>query len=585
MARNVDIAALVREVKHVHDTYPNWTLDNAFVHWFLQAFLVSDAEIAAQSVTGVSHDKGVDAVFIDDGLAKVFVLQGKLHQSATPPAEPRPHIISFSQLAKKLTGPKADFISYLSRIDPTVRQKLLPARDRLLKRNYELHLYYVTTGRCSAPQKSEAESEVRQANGRAAITILDRPDMLALLVDYLGGAAPPVPYLDLNVDATGVVGSGGVIHRTATEAGITSWVLTMSGRDVANAYTKAGDRIFARNIRGFLGDRGINEQMASTLRREPDNFLYFNNGVTIVCDTARMTSESSGAILRVTNPQIINGQQTTRILHANPARKASVLVRVIAIPRGKGRSQVDFESMVSSIVAATNWQNAILQSDLRANDSRQIALQRELAKVKYQYLRKRQSKREARRLLGNRHWFWIKKDELAQVVGACDLDPYYVRKGKEGLFKSPHYDEIFDSRPVREYLSMYWLGRIIKSASAGYPDRAYAKWHALHFLWRHAAPILRSKARSDEFRRLSERRRLPSAISRAANHVYVALLAFFRKRRGSGPTAVDVSNFFYSPHKHAEFERYWFGARNNHRTPTARLLKRFSAQLDQTMQT
>lgn len=322
MARNVDITSLTREVKFVHENYPTWTLDNAFVHWFLQAFLVADAEVAARAVTGVSHDKGVDGVFIDDGLGKVFVLQGKFHQGATPPTEPRSHIIAFAQLARKLTGPKVDFSSYISSIDPSVRSKLQLARDRLAKRNYELHLYYVTTGKCSAPQKAEAESEVRQANARAAITILDRPDVLALLVDYLGGAAPPVPYLDLKVDAVGVVGSSGVIHRSITDAGITSWVLTMSARDVSQLYAKAGDRVFARNIRGFLGDTSINEQMAHTLRGEPDNFWYFNNGITIVCDTARMTSDSTGAILRVTNPQIINGQQTTRMLSASPSRRA-----------------------------------------------------------------------------------------------------------------------------------------------------------------------------------------------------------------------------------------------------------------------
>ena len=47
---------------------------------------------------------------------------------------------------------------------------------------------------------------------------------------------------------------------------------------------------------------------------------------------------------------------------------------------------------VSKIVAATNWQNAIKASDLMSNDRRQIDLERNLRKLDYQYLRKRQSK-------------------------------------------------------------------------------------------------------------------------------------------------------------------------------------------------
>jgi hypothetical protein len=39
MLARVDIGTLVREIKEVHEAYPTWTLDNAFVHWFLQAFL------------------------------------------------------------------------------------------------------------------------------------------------------------------------------------------------------------------------------------------------------------------------------------------------------------------------------------------------------------------------------------------------------------------------------------------------------------------------------------------------------------------------------------------------------------------
>ncbi len=97
MAAEVDIATLAKEIKEVHEHYPTWTQDNAFVHWFLQAFLVSDPEMAARSVTGVSHDKGVDGVYIDESLGQVFVLQGKFRQGPKAPLESRPDVIAFAQ--------------------------------------------------------------------------------------------------------------------------------------------------------------------------------------------------------------------------------------------------------------------------------------------------------------------------------------------------------------------------------------------------------------------------------------------------------------------------------------------------------
>ncbi|MDI7267004.1 MAG: AIPR family protein, partial [Myxococcota bacterium] len=499
MAVRVDISQLAHEVDEIHESYPAWTRDNAFVHWFLQAFLVADRDLAARAVTGVSHDKGIDGVYVDDDVGKVFLVQGKFHEGTAAPQEPRSEIVAFAGWARRLAAPERDFHAALVGIDPAVGAKLQDARKRIRNRSFPLQLYYVTTGRCSAPLKSEVEAEVAQANWRASISALDRADVLNLLTDYLGGAAPPVPYLDLPIDTRGVVGSDGVIQRFDPASRIESWILTMSGKNVAELYREAGDRLFARNIRGFLGNTAINEGMEQTLKAQPTRFWYFNNGVTIVCDAARKTAERGQAILRVTNPQVINGQQTTRVLHRRWHPDAGVLVRVISVPRDAKTDQGKFEALVSNIVAATNWQNAILSSDLRSNDARQVAMERDFAKLSYHYLRKRQTKREARRLMGNQYGFRIKKEELAQIVAACDSDPVLVRGGKEGLFKVPHYDRIFDGRPVREYLSMYWLGRVVKYHSKGFPERAYPKWHVLHFLWKHVAPLVRNRAAADYF--------------------------------------------------------------------------------------
>jgi AIPR protein len=582
MAAEVDIDTLVREIKEVHEHHPTWTQDNAFVQWFLQAFLVSDPEMAARSVTGVSHDKGVDGIYIDESLGHVSVLQGKFRQRPKPPLESRSDVIAFAQLARKLTGPKRDFDAYLSGIDPSVGKVLTEGRQRIRRRHFELHLYYVTTGRCSAPLKSEAESELTQAGAIASISVMDRSDILSLLIDYLGGAAPPVPFLDLPIDSRGIVASDGVIQRYDQGSGIESWILSMSGRDLAGLFGKAGDRLFARNIRGFLGNTGINDGMRTTLSREADHFWYFNNGVTLICDSARKTAERGQAVIRVTNPQVINGQQTTRVLFSTPAsqaKEAAVIVRVISVPRNSHGGQSRFEQLVSNIVAATNWQNAILASDLRANDARQIHLQRELAKLNYQYLRKRQTKKEAKRLLGHQHWFWIKKEELAQVVAAGEFDPFVVRSGKEGLFKQPYYDRIFDGRSIREYLSMYWVARIVKYKGSSYPDRAYAKWYAMHFLWHYASPLLRSKPIADHFRTSCERSRWPAPLQAAADQVYRSLMEFYKLKRGGGSHAIDISTFFYRLNQHMAFETFWRGGKNLRKARFRKLMKKFQSDM------
>jgi hypothetical protein len=112
-----------------------------------------------------------------------------------------------------------------------------------------------------------------------------------------------------------------------------------------------------------------------------------------------------------------------------------------------------------------------------------VELEMELRKFGYAYLRKRQAKSAAKRFVGQ-HYTMITKEELAQAVAACELDPVTVRsEGKEGLFEEQYYPKIFPTSEPLYYLIRYWLMREVRYASAGYPERAYAKWLILNFMW------------------------------------------------------------------------------------------------------
>ena len=70
-------------------------------------------------------------------------------------------------------------------------------------------------------------------------------------------------------------------------------------------YEAAGIRLFARNVRGFLGkSTQVNRGMQETLSEEPWNFWYYNNGITMMCDHAERKSVGGRDVMRVSNPQI-----------------------------------------------------------------------------------------------------------------------------------------------------------------------------------------------------------------------------------------------------------------------------------------
>jgi hypothetical protein len=581
MTHTIDIGTLKSEVNEVLRKRPDFLPDNAFVLWFLQAFLVDDEKTAAESITGGSGDKGADAIYVDHPNRKAFIIQGKYHASTNPPTEGRSDLIALADLAVALHGPKDAFNKVLLDANPLVKTRLSEVRGYLKRRGYDLHMYFVTGGKVSSGLEAEAQSRAEQADGPVELSVFNRREVINLACDYLDGA-PPVPSLDLQIETGDGIRGGGIVKRYDESRGIESWIFSMVGADVGRLFAKAGVRLFARNIRGFLGNTDINRGMKHTLEKQPENFWYYNNGVTVVCDGARKIEERGSEVLRTFNPQIINGQQTTRMLKEYGSSKASVLVRVIAIPRGDADGWSRFDALVSDIVAATNWQNEILQSDLRANDREQVRIEREFRRLNYQYLRKRQAKSEVRRLFGTSGRFQVKKEDLAKAVAACEFDPIVVRLGKEGLFEDERYRRIFCDRPAKEYLMHVWLDRFVRYYASRKAERAYARWLALHFVWSQVREIIGRNPGRELFLRIAERPTFYDALiglDRFIDWVFYATSSFYRAKRGKGSEAQDPSAYFKHANLHQQFQKYWYSGANRFRGRARKALRKFQSDL------
>lgn len=548
---------LRRELSDYQERYPSLAEDHLFVLWFLRAFVTDSEDEAAAALCGGPRDKDVDAVLIDEAAKIAFVVQGKYRRDLEAKNENRGDVIGFAQLTTGICKNDDAFASLTQDMAPEVIHKLEQVRNRVQRRGYALQMYYVTLGKCSSALQEEAHRVARSAGSAATFQLFDGKATMLLLADYLDGVAPPVPSLDLEIEAGSGVRTAGIFNRYDTKTDIESWAFSMTNLAVAELFQRAGIRLFARNVRGFLGSTEINRGMEETFTKEPEYFFHYNNGITIVCDDAKHESSRGRDVLRVTNPQVINGQQTTRTLARIARRRpeASVLVRVIRVPRDGSGSDGRFEMLVSRIVSATNWQNAIRASDLMANDRRQIEIERQFRKLNYLYLRKRMTKGEARRGAGGRHFHLLTKEEIAQSVAGCDLDPAIVRGGKERLFEERWYGEVFPTADPNYYLTRYWLQRNVGRAARGYPERAYAKWLVLNFVWSVLQPHCRRRAGAEAFRRACERddsEILPPLLN-AVDVAFKEALKFYRSKRGVGQTAIDVSTFFQRRNLHNDF--------------------------------
>lgn len=568
------------ELDDLRERCPKLKDDELFVAWFMKCFITDTEREAVESLVGGSNDKSLDALHVDHPARKVYLVQGKLRERLDGGNEKRTDVLAFTDLAA--TFSEADAMAALKKgMAPAAAEKMDEARKALERSGYRLHLYYVTTGKVSPALREEAKKAVRRLGDGAAFEAFDGQTVMRLLSDYLDGVAPPVPELEFELENGATVNHTSMLQRFDREVGIESWVVPVAVSQVADLYESAGIRLFARNVRGYLGDTKINHNLRHTLEHEPEFFWYYNNGITIVCDAAEKRSRSGKDFLRLVNPQIINGQQTTRTLHeyARTGVRAAVMVRVISVPRGTAEESQRFEQLISKIVAATNWQNEIKASDLMSNDRRQIDLERNLRKLDYQYLRKRQSKGEAKRQTGGIHRFQITKEELAQVSAACELDPMVLRLGKENLFGENYYNEVFPCSDAEHYLLRYWLGRQIARVTQGIPERSYMKWLAVHFIWRRLNGTLGRRARRQVFRSISERGGFEH-LSKAIDTVFKVIAAYHRDNSGTGETRLDVSSFFRLKGHHRKFEKYWESCELGHIDAFNRTWARFVKEID-----
>ena len=109
--------------------------------------------------------------------------------------------------------------------------------------------------------------------------------------------------------------------------------------------------LFADNVRDFQGSTSINQNMLETLRRDPSAFLLLNNGITIVCSKLIASNRK----VTITNPQIVNGCQTSSVIFVAhqqgvPLDNAYVLIKIIATEQS---------TITNSIVRGTNSQNPV----------------------------------------------------------------------------------------------------------------------------------------------------------------------------------------------------------------------------------
>lgn len=114
--------------------------------------------------------------------------------------------------------------------------------------------------------------------------------------------------------------------------------------------------LFNSNVRDFQGATNVNRDIEASLAENPEKFCLLNNGITIVCDTFVANNNK----ITFTNPQIVNGCQTSHVLFKAATATDSAKVKIANVQLHVKIIATDHLDTTNNIVKANNNQNIVL---------------------------------------------------------------------------------------------------------------------------------------------------------------------------------------------------------------------------------
>lgn len=367
------------EELNIHD--PEQLKSLAFVHLCVKTMLDLDIDESFDCLTDGGGDFGVDALHITeeiDGEFGVTLLQGKYKQSLQGVSNFEQNgIEKMVNAIRHIFDPSANLGSINDRLRVKVEQARSLIRDGFIPR--------VRAIACNNGLKWNAEAQ----------SVIDRSgfgDQVAwehvnhdVLVNVLQRVKPVDEILRL---------TGKAIVEDMNFSRVCVGRIPVA--EVAALMKSHGESLLERNIRRYLGLHGnrVNQGIRATLQSEvPENFYFFNNGLTLVCDKFTYNAlQQSDFQVNVKNLQIVNGGQSCMTIYkiAEELEKsdsvlppsASVLVRLYELSSSN-------DDIILQITHATNSQNPVDLKDLRANDIKQQQLEQSIRGIGYTYRRKR----------------------------------------------------------------------------------------------------------------------------------------------------------------------------------------------------
>ena len=344
------------------DYDPNITnKDYAFLYWVLLKIFNIDEESVMDCITEY-NDKSIDCFVHFEETKELFIIQCKHYNDDTK--------VIRNMFADFLQSP----LSFLEQGKYTRSKKLQKIYDKAIKDpDYRILMQFYSS---NINQSSDIETlnahfneEKRKNNLNIRSSYFNLKDIYE---KYYGESYKKTTNLSFDLQTI----NKGTFASLKEEYGINyeyqGYYIITPVIQIYNLLKKAsevGYQLFEENIREYLGIGGtVNSAIANTLRsKERINFLYYNNGLTmIVKKTPKQSQGAEARVLTLYNPQIVNGCQTVNTIYRvlddytdsdreKDFKDVFVMTKLLIIPTEEEKDKTFYQD----VVKYTNKQNPI----------------------------------------------------------------------------------------------------------------------------------------------------------------------------------------------------------------------------------
>lgn len=381
-----------------------------------------------------SKDGGVDFIFRSEGY--VLIIQSKYHGSGK--SEDQKEVADFCDVLQRIHDASARKI--------TLNRKVMEVVSDIDWDNDQFDLRFCTVGKVAdqifdrIKKGANQVREIKDFLDRVELSLLDEVELNTAIREAISADKEPDTNVAIRFSSNE---DGEPWIRFESESGRQFFIGQVTGAELSEIYRPHKYKLFSMNIRDYVGDTTTNKAIKKTALENPDDFVFFNNGVSAIA-TKVTYDEDDHRKLHCERFSIINGAQTVRsIVKAHKqdsaaVKESRVLLRVMTYQYNK-----DGE-FLSDVTKYNNTQNSIKVSDFRSNDPVQKDLRTRFSRISVgakscEYKNKRKREPDSNR-------FSINMEEFAKTIHSFTYGPDDMFGGTKYLFDiSPKggYQKVF----------------------------------------------------------------------------------------------------------------------------------------------